>query len=230
MPQSASQRSPISRRLLAALLLAGAALVGAAFAPAPARAANASKGPMVYRWVDEKGVVHYGDHIPPQYAQKETTVLNDQGVEVGDVPAPKSAAQLAQDARVQAQQLAQKQRDNFLLTTYTSVKDIEQLRDERLEQLKGQRAAAEQYIASLHERLLALQARAMLFRPYNPEPKARRLPDDLSEQIVRTLDEERSQRTALATKDQEETAMRAQFQADIDRYRELHAANAPGAR
>ncbi len=212
------------------VLLAVTALAVAALASAPARAASNDKASHVFRWVDEKGVVHYGDRIPPQYAQQDTTVLNDQGVEVGHVAAPKTAAQLAEAARTQAQQLAQKQRDSFLLTTYTSVKDIEQLRDERLEQMKGQRAAAEQYIASLHERLLALQARAMLFRPYNPEPKARRLPDDLAEQIVRTLDEERSQRTALATKDQEETTMRAQFQADIDRYRELRASDTPGSR
>ena len=228
MPQSACIRSYISRPLLAALLLSGAGLMCAALAPPRALAANGAKGPMVYRWTDEKGVVHYGDHIPPQYAQQDTTVLNDQGVEVDHVAPPKTPAELAQAARTQAQQLAQKQRDNFLLTTYTSVKDIEQLRDERLGQLKGQRTAAEQYIASLHERLLALQSRAMLFRPYTQ--KARRMPDDLSEQIVRTLDEERSQRTALATKDQEETSMRAQFQADIDRYRELRAADAPGSR
>jgi len=219
------------RPLGAAVLAAGAALaVTGLVVTGPARAASGDKGSHVYRWVDEKGVVHYGDRIPPQYAQQDTTVLNDQGVEVERLPKPKTPAELADASRIQAQQLAQKQRDSFLLTTYTSVKDIEQLRDERLEQMKGQRAAAEQYIATLHERLLALQARAMLFRPYNPEPKARRLPDDLAEQVVRTLDEERSQRTALATKDQEETTMRAQFQADIDRYRELRSSQTPGSR
>lgn len=233
MSHSASQGSLVLRPLAAVRLiatLATAAFGVAALVPAPAHAANGDHGPLVYRWVDEKGIVHYGDRIPPQYAQQDTTVLNREGVVVNRVAAPKTAAELAQAARAQAQELAQKQRDNFLLTTYTSVKDIEQLRDERLEQLKGQRAAAEQYIASLHERLLALQARALLFKPYNPEPRARRMPDDLAEDIVRTLDEERTQRTALATKDQEETAMRAQFQSDIDRYRELRAEDVPGSR
>lgn len=210
-----------------ALALAGAALAGSG--AASVAWGEASRGPVVYRWVDEKGVVHYGDRIPPQYAQQDTTVLNDQGVEVGHVAAPKTNAELEQDARDQAKQLLQKQRDSFLLTTYTSVKDIEQLRDERLEQLKGQRLAAEQYIASLHERLLALQARAMQFRPYNPQPNARRLPDDLAEQIVRTLNEMHSQHAALSAKDEQETAMRAQFQADIDRYRELRTADTPGS-
>lgn len=228
MTHRADQRSLALRPLAMGLLVAAAALGGIAFRPTRAHAGD--KGPLVYRWVDEKGIVHYGDRIPPQYAQQDTTVLNRQGVVVDHVEAPKTPAELAQAARIQAQQIAQKQRDNFLLTTYTSVKDIEQLRDERLEQLKGQRAAAEQYIASLHERLLALQARAMLFKPYNPEPRARRMPDDLAEQIVRTRDEERTQVTALAAKGQEESAMRAQFQADIDRYRELHAAEVPGSR
>ncbi|MGH8261453.1 MAG: DUF4124 domain-containing protein [Steroidobacteraceae bacterium] len=212
-----------SRHPFLALLIAGAALAcsGTAWC--------AGNGPKVYRWVDAKGIVHFGDRIPPQYAQQDTTVLNDEGVEVGHVAAPKTPAELAADARERAKQLEQKQRDDFLLTTYTSVKDIEQLRDERLEQLKGQRTAAEQYVGSLHERLLALQARTMLFKPYNPDPKARRVPDDVAEQIVRTLNEIRSQRAALSAKDQEETTMRAQFQADIDRYQQLRAANVPGS-
>lgn len=186
-----------------------------------ARAAADGKGTVVYRWVDTNGVVHYGDRIPPQYAQKETTVLNDQGVVVGELSAQKTPEELAEAARAQQRLLQQKQRDTFLLTTYSSVQDIEQLRDERLQQLKGQVVASEQYIASLHERLLALQARAMLFKPYNPEPTAGRLPDDLAEQLVRTLNEMRTQHNALATKDQEEAAIRTQFQADIDRYRQL---------
>ncbi len=26
-----------------------------------------------YKWVDDQGVTHYGDSIPPQYAQKAST-------------------------------------------------------------------------------------------------------------------------------------------------------------
>jgi hypothetical protein len=117
----------------------------------------------------------------------------------------------------------QKQHDTFLLTTYPAVKDIESLRDERLSQISGQRRAAETYIEGLHGRLNALQTRALNFKPYNEKAAARRMPDDLAEDLVRTLNEMRSQRTALAAKDAEETALRAQFQADIDRYKELRA-------
>jgi hypothetical protein len=202
------------------LAVAGLALACAGLTAA----ADGSKGPVVYRWVDDNGVVHYGDRVPPQYAQKETTVLNGEGVVVGELSAEKTPEELAEAARAQQQQQLQKQRDTFLLTTYASVADIEQLRDERIGQLRGQLVAAEQYIASLHERLLALQARAMLFKPYNPEPGAGRLPDDLAEQLVRTLNEMRTQNNSLAARDQQEAAIRTQFQADIDRYRELRSA------
>jgi len=189
-------------------------------------AAHAVEKPTVYKWVDDQGIVHYGDSIPPQYAQKASTLLNKEGVPIGHQDATKSAAELAAEADA-AQQLArQKQRDHFLLATYTSVKDIEQLRDERLEQIKGQRVAAEQYVASLGERLTALQARAQNFKPYSARPDARRMPDDLAEQMVHTLNDIRAQKTALNASQEEETKTQAQFQADIDRYKELRAAQA----
>jgi hypothetical protein len=185
-------------------------------------ATNTGSAKSSYRWVDEHGVVHYGDSIPPQYSQQETSVLNQQGVEINRHEAQKTPAQLEEEARLTQLRVQQKQRDTFLLTTYTSVKDIEQLRDERLEQMQGQRVAAEQYIATLHERLMGLQARVMTFRPYNTAATARRMPDDLAEDVVHTLNEVRSQHNALKRRDADESAMRTQFQADIDRYRELH--------
>jgi len=187
-----------------------------------ASAATDTSKSLTYKWVDEQGVVHYGDSIPPQYAQKEGQVLNRQGVEVRRLEAQKTPEQLAADARIQEERLRQKQHDSFLLATYTSVKDIEALRDLRLEQLRGQRAAAEQYVETLQSRLSALQTRAQLFKPYSERPEARRMPDDLAEELVRTLNEWHSQSEVLVAKGQEETALRAQFQADIERYRALH--------
>jgi hypothetical protein len=178
-----------------------------------------------YRWVDEQGIVHYGDRIPPQYAQKEHTVLNSQGVEVRRLDAQKTPEQMATDDRMQQGAARQKQHDSFLLTTYTSVKDIEALRDVRLDQLRGQRVAAEQYVDGLHSRLGALQKRAMLFKPYNPHPGAHRLPDDLALDLVHTLNELHAQDNALVAKGEEESTLKAQFQADINRYQELHTVN-----
>jgi hypothetical protein len=182
---------------------------------------NSSNNGVAYRWVDENGVVHYGDRLPPQYAKKESTILNKQGVEVGHTEAQKTPEQLAADKTRADAVLRQKQHDAFLLTTYTSVKDIESLRDERLDQISGQRRAAEAYVEGLHARLNNLQSRAKGFAPYSDKPGARRMPDDLAEDLVRTMNEMNAQKKALQSKDAEEQALRAQFEADIERYREL---------
>src|SRR5579863_7604688 len=144
--------SALHARML--LLLTAASLAAGLANAALADTNNSSKkGPIAYRWVDEQGVVHYGDNIPPQYANKEKTLLNSEGVEVGRLDGQKSPEQQATDARDHAALAKQKQHDAFLVTTYTSVKDIEALRDARLDELKGQRAAAEQYTDSLRVRL-----------------------------------------------------------------------------
>jgi hypothetical protein len=206
-------------RLVLSLLLV---LSGLASAGVDAAATGKSDRGITYRWVDEQGVVHYGDSVPPQYAEKERAILNSQGVVVGRLDAQKTPQQIEAETRVRDEALKQKQHDSFLVTTYTSVKDIEALRDVRLDQLEGQRVAAEQYVDNLRSRLTTLQTRAKLFRPYAERAKAGKMPDDLAEDLVRTLNELRTQRGVLVAKGEEVTALRAQFQTDIERYRELH--------
>jgi hypothetical protein len=185
-----------------------------------AHAAGNNTG-VAYRWVDENGVVHYGDRLPPQYAKKESAILNKQGVEVARTEAQKTPEQVAEERRRADAVFRQKQHDAFLLTTYTSVKDIEALRDERLDQISGQRRAAEAYVEGLHSRLNNLQTRARNFAPYSDKSGARKMPDDLAEDLVRTMNEMKAQKNAIEAKGAEENALRAQFQADIERYREL---------
>jgi hypothetical protein len=186
-----------------------------------AQSKNTSAIP-TYRWVDDQGVVHYGDQIPAQYAGKDREVMNGQGVPVQHFDGQKTPDQLAAETRDRAAIIRQKQHDSFLVTTYTSVKDIEALRDSRLEQLKTQRTAAQQYVESLKARLGTLQERAQNFSPYSSRPDARRMPDDLAEDLVRALSEMRSQATNLANQSEQEAKLREQFDADIVRYRELH--------
>jgi Domain of unknown function (DUF4124) len=204
-------------RLLALLLALGCL-------PALALAQSNAKSGVVYRWVDEHGVVHFGDSVPPKYAKSRREMLNEQGVEIGHVDAEKTPTQLAAEARARQKLRAQKQHDYFLLNTYTSVKDIESLRDERLSQIKAQQTAAQQYVQSLQSRLTSLQSRAGHFKPYSSRPDAPRMPDDLAQELVLTLNEVHLQEQALHARDQQEAEVRAQFQADIDRFEELKRA------
>ncbi|HEY6452409.1 MAG TPA: DUF4124 domain-containing protein [Steroidobacteraceae bacterium] len=210
--------------LSAAAMLGAVSLLGVGVVLGPGAALGAgssSGGTPVYRWVDEKGIVHYGDSVPSQYTQTERSVLNDQGVEVGHIEGGKNAAQQAEQTRAENLARQRQQHDQFLLTTYVSAKDIEQLRDERLAQMDAQIKAATVYIDTLGARLNALQDRAMHFKPYSAERTARRMPDELAEDLVRTLNESRSQLQALDAKRHEEADTQAQFNTDIQRYREL---------
>src|SRR6185312_11686624 len=200
------------------LLVALACVAGTASAQSP------PKGSLSYRWVDEHGVVHYGDTIPPKYARNSREILNSQGVEVGHVDAEKTAAQLAAEQKAEQRGVAQKQHDYFLLGTYTSVKDIESLRDERLSQIQAQQTAAQQYVQSLQSRLDSLQDRARQFKPYSSRPDAPRMPDDLAQELVHTFNEVRLQNQAMQERNQQEADVRAQFQSDIERFEQLKAA------
>jgi hypothetical protein len=192
--------------------------------PLATPAAEGDKSGHTYMWIDSKGVKHFGDSVPPEYAPGRTTVLNSRGVPLGETSAQLSPAdRAAEQERLDA--LARtKQHDSFLVTTYTSVKEIEQLRDERLAQLEGQVVASRGYLDSLATRLKSLQDRAQMFKPYSDKPTAKRMPDQLAEEIIRAMNDQRSQAGTLESKRREQDLLRKQFQTDIDRYRELVAA------
>jgi hypothetical protein len=174
-----------------------------------------------YKWVDEKGVTHYGDSVPAQYSQREQSLLNEQGVEVQRRAAELSPEKQAELLARQKEEGERKQHDMFLLSTYPSVKEIENVRNTRLDQITGQINASEAYIGVLTTRVSGLKQRAMLFQPYNPKPGARRMPDDLAEELVRALSELRTQNSALTAKRAEHQVVVDQFANDISRFKEL---------
>lgn len=206
------------RRQILALLLAATCATGAAWGQ------SNDKSGFVYRWVDEHGVVHFGDSVPPKYARDSREILNSQGVEIGHVDGQKTSAQLAAEQRAREKLQAQKQHDYFLLSTYTSVQDIVSLRDERLSQLEAQQTAARQYVQSLQSRLTSLQGSAMKYRPYSSRANAPQMPDDLAQELVRTVNEVRVQSQAMQARTQQEAQVRSQFQSDIDRFEQLKSA------
>ncbi len=180
-----------------------------------------SSGARSYKWVDKNGVTHYGDMVPPEYAAQGRSELNSQGVEVKQYPRQLSAEEAELAQRREAEEARRKQRDSFLLTTYTRVSDIEQLRDERLSLIDGQMDIARGSIDVTEQRLTELKQRMRGFRPYSNNASARRMPDQLIDEVVRTLKERDSLREGLKSREQEKATLRSQFDADIARYREL---------
>ena len=65
--------------------------------PLAAAAQQQDRG--TFKWVDDEGVIHYGDRIPPEYADKPKQRLNDQGVAVEHLEGKKTDAQLAAEKK-----------------------------------------------------------------------------------------------------------------------------------
>jgi len=198
-----------------AVVLSSVILAGNAYAQKP-----------TYKWTDEKGVVHYGDSVPPEYSQREQAVMNKQGVVTQKKQAEMTPAEAAEYAAKQKEEAQRRQHDMFLVSTYPSVKEIENVRDTRLEQINGQISATQTYIANLTSRMDGLKQRAMLFAPYNTKPGARRMPDDLAEEMVRVISEQRTQHTALDKRRTELQSVMDQFDGDIKRFKELRTSAA----
>ena len=210
-----------------AFVLAGLFMAGPAVAEKQKKAkASANNKAQTYKWTDEQGVTHYGDSVPAEYSQREQRVLNSQGVEVQKKQAEMSPAEAAAYASKQNEEARRRQHDMFLVSTYATVSDIEQVRDTRLEQINGQISAAEAYITTLNTRVDGLKERSLNYAPYNTKPGARRMPDDLAEEMVRALSELRTQNSALAQRRSELQAVVTQFDGDIRRFKELRTSSA----
>ncbi|HXI77368.1 MAG TPA: DUF4124 domain-containing protein [Steroidobacteraceae bacterium] len=196
------------------ILCAGALLTSPSFA-------TSTNGRTLYKWVDEQGVTHYGDHIPPEYASQEQHIMNSQGVEISRLDAQKSADQMAaeEQKRLEAQQ--SQNRDRNLLNTYASVQEIERLRDQRVTLLSDQIKVTSQFLEVLNGRLNKLRTASMHFKPYNNDAAAPPMPDQVAEDLVRVGNDIRTQQQNLHEKRSEEATMRKQFDSDIQRFKEL---------
>jgi hypothetical protein len=203
-------------------------LVLAALALHAGAHAQRQEGARLYRWVDDKGVVHYGDSVPPEYANRDRNILNSQGVAVGfqegEVTAEERAAiarreAAAEAARAEKEEVAR--RDRMLLQTYLTVADIEDLRDRRLELLESQIKVTELYLNNLRKRLVGLQAEAGAFKPYTTDPNAPQIPENLALDISRTAASINLYEQTLARTRNDQTALRLSFNNDIARFREL---------
>src|SRR5450432_3236022 len=143
-------------------------------AGAPVGAQDA--GRKLYKWTDDQGQVHYGDHVPDEYVNQERHIFNKEGVEVGKIDAQKSPEQTAIEEQKNLAAEERRRRDRNLVTTFGSVEEIERLRDQRLGLLADQIKVATQFLDILHSRLEKLRNDSMRFKPYSEKASAPKLP------------------------------------------------------
>lgn len=204
---AASRPAPLAL-LLGALLLA------------PVAQADGKK---LYRWVDEKGQVHFGDKVPPKDAKQGRDQLNDQGMVTRSVPREPTAEDLERQ-RQQAEEARQAQQrrdhDRYLLQSFGSVADLQNAREDRLTALDGRIALAQKAAEETEKTLDDLRGRAGDKPP--PEALAKQI-ESFENALVENLQLSKRLR-------EERDATERRYGEDIERFKLLRSGKIkPGA-
>ena len=198
------------------MLLAVIAVLGLAV---PTFTVEAAK---IKKCKDAQGKWHYGDQAADECKRTNIIELSGQGVKTRVIRAPATEEELAARERDKAEMEAAKKRaaeqakiDRQLLATYGHEDDIIYIRDRKLVQIESTITAATATLKPLRAALVRMEQEAAAAKEGSQVAK------DLQTQIIKTRQQIARHETAMAAKRQEQEAIRARANADLQRYREL---------
>ena len=182
----------------------------------------------LYKWIDEDGQIRYSDRLPAAQVKKKHQQLNSQGVVVGTTEAAKSEEELAaeDEAKRKAEEQAEEdarlkqiqyEKDQVLLLTFSSEKEMELARDDRLEVLDSVIRLITKSITSTQETLVELETSA----DQNYTSKGKDIPGGLAQKIEHFSRKIESRTDQLLLKVEEKDRINQQFELDLARFREL---------
>ena len=176
----------------------------------------------LYKWVDNQGVTHYGETIPPEYADKDNVLLDDKGRVI------KKNAQLTIEERRNLEATAEKnraeeaaaaeqrRRDRMLLSTYSSEKEIDLARDRNLQQVEALINSIQLLQKSANESAEGYQVEAQQI-----SKAGKKIPASLKKDIADAEKKSTKLQQRLTKAQEKLAAVKAGFEADRVRYREL---------
>jgi len=178
----------------------------------------------LYKWVDEKGNVHYTDTLPPEAVDKARSELNRQGIEVKKTDkalTPEQRRAIEQDAQRQKQLARQQEetarRDRALLSSYSSEAEIDLARKRSLQTIDSVVQSTLAYSEQLTKRKAEVEAK-------KEESKGKPVVAVLDRELE-SIESELVRQTELIEQKKRETEMViAKYDADKQRWRELSAA------
>lgn len=180
----------------------------------------------LYKWVDEKGVTHYGETIPPEYAGKDNVQFSDKGRIVKKNEKISAEEQRAKDetaARKRAEDkaaLEQRRKDNTLLSTFSSENEIDLARDRNLQQVDAVINSIQLLQKSAQQNLESFQQEAE-----QRTKTGKNIPESLQTDITEAENQLNKLARDLAKAQEKSAAVRASYEADKIRYRELTGNN-----
>lgn len=176
-----------------------------------------------FKWVDEKGITHYGDSIPVQYKDQGNVELNKRGIVIRkNMPALTDQQIKQRDDDIAKQRVeehnkaGQRRMDSALLNTYTSETEIDLKRDRDMRQAEATIQTIKLNLELAQVKIDELNKRAAVVTRNNKP-----VPASLSEEIARARAEKQHNENLSSLKLQEMDAMRARYDEYKRRYAEL---------
>ena len=192
-------------------------------------AASATAQPRVFKCKDDKGKTYYTQMPPAECLGKELNELSGQGTVVkkreGALTPDQIAARDAEEKRKKDEELAakeEKRKNQALLNTYSSEKDIEEGRQRALGQAEAANKETEKRMTEAQKRAQALAAEKEF---YLKKPMPKKLQDDLKNNEI----DLKGYQDALAAKNKELGEINAKYDEDKRRYLELTGAKPKAA-
>jgi Domain of unknown function (DUF4124) len=176
----------------------------------------------LYKWVDEKGVTHYGETVPPEYANSEKMKLEKGRIEKVErnKPAEDKNAQSNKDkpGKLQDNQatLDARRHDNALLNSYSNEKEIDLARDRNLSQIEARIGSYTTLLKSAHETVDQLHQESD-----NRTKVGKKIPQSLTDDIAAAEARVDKLQNDLDTNVKESETVKARYEADKQRFREL---------
>jgi chromosome segregation ATPase len=174
-----------------------------------------------YKWVDDQGVVHYTDKMPPEAINKGNVELNKQGVPIKKTePALTPEQRRVKEAEEERARQAAKAReeiarkDRALLQSYTTESEIDLSKKRALGTIDAQMQSAQAYVVILNKRKDEIQGRVAALNGKPPPPSLEREVASVNEELEKQAD-------LIATKRKELAVVTARYDADKQRWREL---------
>jgi len=180
----------------------------------------------LYKWVDDNGTTHYGETIPPEYADKDATQLNDKGFvekRIEKLTPEEKHAKQGEESKKNAEQqaaLESKRRDTALLSTFSNEKEIDDARKRSTLQVEARIDSVKTMLDSAQATLAGhLKEKDDLTRQNKKIDPT--LTDDIAEDQAKVDKLQMEQ----AQNEKELATVKAKFDADKLRYRELKGAS-----
>lgn len=189
-----------------------------------AAATHAQAANSTYRWVDDKGQVHYSDALPGQQSGMGHSELDKQGRVVKEAPRTRYSAEelrrqqqeaAEREARKRAQQ-AQERHDRALLSTYAREDEIDLARDRTMKLEQANLVNFRLRLDRAKKDLAEIEADIAAVRKLRPKVPAYMLNsrEEALKQVKRLNDD-------IARREQEIVEIGARFDSDKARWRAL---------